>query len=182
MTSDHFLEISEFDLVGAVASTLNLTSPDDVYHLQKMLCPAMLMAAVAERNISKLQTLKNLGVDLSSQNTERRTALHEACADGNLEIVGYLLRHGCSVHVRDRLDRTPLQDAIENDRHQVVKLLVKCGAHMTGSARLIGEQLCLAAARGSIVRLQSYQIAGTDLSQTDCSGRTALHVVSPILN
>lgn len=102
LTLDTFQEISEFNLVGAVASTLNLSSPDDVYHLQKMLCPAMLMAAVSERSITKLEQLKNLGVDLSASNTDKRTALHEACADGNVEIVAYLLRHGCSVHVRDR--------------------------------------------------------------------------------
>lgn len=102
LTLDTFQEISEFNLVGAVASTLNLSSPDDVYHLQKMLYPAMLMAAVSERSITKLEQLKNLGVDLSAQNTDKRTALHEACADGNVEIVAYLLRHGCSVHVRDR--------------------------------------------------------------------------------
>lgn len=80
------------------------------------------------------------------------------------------------------MDRTPLHDAIETDRHHVIKLLVKCGAHMTGSARLLGEQLCLAAARGSIIRLQSYQISGTDLSQSDCCGRTALHIVSVFSN
>lgn len=75
------------------------------------------------------------------------------------------------------MDRTPLHDAINGDHYQVIRLLVKCGAHLTGSGRLVGEQLCLAAARGSVVRLQSYKLAGADLSQVDSCGRTALHVV-----
>lgn len=76
-----------------------------------------------------------------------------------------------------RMDHTPLQDAIENDHHEVIKLLVKCGAHLTGSNRYLGEQLCLAASRGSITRLKSYQLAGAPMVQTDSCERTALHVV-----
>lgn len=76
------------------------------------------------------------------------------------------------------MDKTPLQEAIENDHHNVIKILVKCGAHLTGSTRLMGEQLCLAAARGSERRLRSYHLAGAHMTQVDSCGRTALHVVS----
>lgn len=38
------------------------------------------------------------------------------------------------------------------------------------------ENLCLAAARGSLKRLISYRLAGANLSQSDFSGRSALHV------
>lgn len=71
-----------------------------------------------------------------------------------------------------------MSEAILNDRHEIIKLLTKCGAHITGSARAVGEKLCAAAARGLIRRLESYKIAGADLSQSDPSGRSALHVVS----
>lgn len=40
----------------------------------------------------------------------------------------------------------------------------------------MGENLCSAAARGLIKRLQSYRLAGANLSQFDFSGRTALHL------
>lgn len=40
----------------------------------------------------------------------------------------------------------------------------------------MGENLCAAAARGLIKRLQSYRLAGANLSQGDFSGRTALHL------
>lgn len=42
--------------------------------------------------------------------------------------------------------------------------------------RVLGENLCTAAARGYIKRLQSYRLAGANLSQHDFSGRTALHL------
>lgn len=76
----------------------------------------------------------------------------------------------------DRHDRTPLIEAIATDSHEIIKILVKCGAHMTGPPYMLGDALCSAAARNSITRLQSYRLADCDLSQPDASGRTALHV------
>lgn len=82
------------------------------------------------------------------------------------------------MHLRDRYDRTPLTEAIYGDFHEIIKLLTKCGSHLTGSTRAIGEQLCAAAARGQAKRLESYKLAGADLSQADPTGRTALHVAA----
>lgn len=86
--------------------------------------------------------------------------------------------NGVSVHIRDRYERTPLIEAITNDNHEIISMLINCGAHLTGSSRAVGEQLCAAAARGSLTRIKSYQLAGADLSQPDPSGRTALHVAA----
>lgn len=93
-------------------------------------------------------------------------------------IVKHLLLNGVSVHIRDRYERTPLMEAVTNDNHEIINLLINCGAHLTGSSRAVGEQLCAAAARGSLARLKSYQLAGADLSQPDPSGRTPLHVAA----
>lgn len=67
-------------------------------------------------------------------------------------------------------------EAIASDNHELIKILVKCGAHITGPPHLLGDALCSAAARNSILRLQSYKLADCDLSQSDSTGRTALHV------
>lgn len=56
---------------------------------------------------------------MTQGNADGRTALHIACCGGNIEIVRYLLTVGANVHARDRFDRTPLTDAIENDYHEV---------------------------------------------------------------
>lgn len=47
------------------------------------------------------------------------TALHMACSEGNVEVVTWLLQHGSSVHMRDKLGNTPLSVAIQNDHHKV---------------------------------------------------------------
>lgn len=90
--------------------------------------------------------------------------------------VKHLLAYGVSVHIRDRHDRTALMEAIGIDNHEIIRTLVKCGAHMTGSAHVLGESMCTAAARGQIKRLTSYRLAGANLSQEDLSGRTSLHM------
>lgn len=126
----------------------------------------------------QINNLKAYGADLSGVNHDNRTALHIACHEGNLPVVNLLLKNGVSVHIRDRYDRTPLMEAVCIDHHEIIQLLLSCGAHLTGSTRAIGEQLCSAAARGSLLRLQSYQLAGADLAQPDHSGRTALHVAA----
>lgn len=53
--------------------------------------------------------------------------------EGNEKMVKHLLAYGVSVHVRDRHDRTALMEAIAIDNHEIIKILIKCGAHMTGS-------------------------------------------------
>lgn len=109
--------------------------------------------------------MKSYGADLSAINYDLRTALHIACSEGNEAVVKHLLLNGAAVHIRDRYDRTPLTEAITNDFHEIIKLLMKCGAHITGSTRGVGEGLCGAAARGLLRRLESYRLAGADLSQ-----------------
>lgn len=136
----------------------------------------MMNSSVIAGDKQKLESLKSYGADLSAVNYDRRTALHIACCEGNKDIVKYLLLNGVSVHIRDRHDRTPLQEAILVDNHEIINLLVKCGAHMTGSTRGVGELLCSAAARGLTKRMESYRLAGADLSQPDISGRTPLHL------
>ncbi|XP_062555287.1 L-asparaginase isoform X2 [Armigeres subalbatus] len=182
LTHEKTPEMQEYDLIDAVARTLQLNSDKELVQLKSSLFPAMVNSAVLSGNISKLNNLKGYGANLSAENYDRRTALHVACCEGNLEVVQYLLQNGAAVHIRDRYDRTPLMDAILNDHYEIIRLLIKCGAHLTGSIRAIGESLCSAAARNLLHRLESYRIAGADLSQTDPSGRTALHVAAMYAN
>lgn len=175
LTTKQF-NIEEFDLVDAVARSLQISTPQELSQLGKTLFPAMLNTAVVSGDIAKINKLKSYGADLAGVDIDNRTALHRACHEGNLEVVNMLLLNGVPVHTRDRYDKTPLMEAINSDRHDIIKVLRNCGAHLTGSARIIGEELCAAASRGSLRRLQSYYLAGADLNQPDPYGRTALHI------
>ncbi|XP_019532439.3 L-asparaginase isoform X1 [Aedes albopictus] len=182
LTHEKTPEMQEYDLIDAVARTLQLNSDKELVQLKSSLFPAMVNSAVQAGDVAKINNIKGYGANLSAENYDRRTALHVACCEGNIEVVQYLLQNGAAVHIRDRYDRTPLMDAILNDHYQIIRLLLKCGAHLTGSIRAIGESLCSAAARNQIHRLESYRIAGADLSQADPTGRTALHVAALYAN
>lgn len=176
LTTTKPLKLDEFSLIDAVARSLQISSPKELSQLGETLFPAMVNSSVLSGDTNKIDMLKSHGANLSAMNHDRRTALHIACGEGNEKMVKHLLAYGVSVHVRDRHDRTALIEAIASDSHEIIKTLVKCGAHMTGSARAVGEQLCSAASRNGIKRIQSYRLAGAYLSQADASGRTALHV------
>lgn len=178
LTSTKQANIEEFDLVDAVARSLHISTPQELSQLGNTLFPAMLNSAVVSGDIAKINNLKSYGADLAGVNVDNRTALHIACHEGNLEVVNLLLLNGVPVHTRDRYDKTPLIEAITTDRHEIIKVLRNCGAHLTGSARIIGEELCAASSRGALKRLQSYYLAGADLNQPDPCGRTALHIAA----
>lgn len=165
-------ELDDYDLVDAVARSLHLSTPKELEQLGAVLFPAMINASVVAGDIKKIDMLKGYGANLSAVNYDLRTALHVACAEGNEEVVKHLLLNGAAVHIRDRYDRSPLSEAINNDHHEIIKLLLKCGSHVTGSTRALGDSLCGAAARGLVKRLESYRFAGVDLSLPDASGRT----------
>lgn len=176
LTSTQPLKLDDFGLIDAVARSLQISSPKEVSELGETLFPAMINSSVMSGNTNKIDMLKGHGANLSTVNHDRRTALHIACCEGNEKMVKHLLTYGVSVHIRDRHDRTALMEAIAIDNHDIIKTLVKCGAHMTGSSRALGDNLCAAASRGQIKRLISYRLAGVNLAQMDFSGRTALHL------
>nr|XP_018915552.1 PREDICTED: uncharacterized protein LOC109042993 [Bemisia tabaci] len=159
------------DVVASVASSFGIKTSRDLAQL-------VLLSIVKQGDISRLKELKDFGADLSSTNVDNRTPLHIAAAEGNLNLVIYLLENGSNVHIKDRHDRTPLLEAIENDYHEIIKVLCKSGAHLKKPYFNISEKLCSAASFNDSKRLESYRLAGADLNQKNISGRTVAHVAA----
>ena len=57
------------------------------------------------------------------QDYDKRTALHLAAAEGQLDAVKYLVAHGHPLNVRDRWNATPLDEARREGQETIVKYL-----------------------------------------------------------
>ena len=69
-----------------------------------------LINACANNNLEEVKKIsQRISVNISDY--DNRTPLHLACAEGNLEIVKFLIENGCNVKLEDRWGNTALSEA-----------------------------------------------------------------------
>ena len=101
-----------------------------------------LLWAAAEGNLRGLQTALASGIPVNAADYDGRTALHLGAAEGNEPVVRYLLSHGHPIHVRDRWNAGPLDEAHRENRQSVVELLeaAQSNGTKTGFGRSINHE------------------------------------------
>ncbi|KAH8288771.1 hypothetical protein KR054_009364 [Drosophila jambulina] len=175
MTTNKVAKINDIDLVEGVARTLHMSVGMELKQMCRTFFPALVAAAVCEGDVHKLCDLKQYGANLCDTNCDGRSALHLACFLGKLNCVCFLISEGCPLNVHDRFNRTPLHEAIDTDNHRVIQALLQRGAKLNDPPLVQAEMLRALTERGKVDRLESYRLAGADLTLADRTGRTALH-------
>lgn len=170
-------QLQENRLIQAVADTLLLTSEADLKAVGDTLFPPMMCAAARTGDIETLIHLKHCGGDLQGSDYDGRTALHVAAARGNYEVVKFLLENGCSMYATDRFGHTPFLEAVLNEHFDIIDIMKETGGHIIEENMPdLVTYVISSASSGSAGRLKALQMAGVDLSLSDYTGNTALHV------
>ncbi|KAL6966599.1 hypothetical protein U1Q18_032381 [Sarracenia purpurea var. burkii] len=90
-----------------------------------------LLEAARFDDIEDVISLASCGISLDSKDSQWRTALHMASANGHLDIVDYLIRNGADVNASNVEKNTPLHWACLNGHIEVVKNLILAGASVS---------------------------------------------------
>jgi glutaminase len=83
--------------------------------------------AASKGDVTAVQQLVAIGVDLNGGDYDGRTPLHLAASEGHEKVVRYLIQRGANVNPRDRWGGTPLADALRQQHDRVGSILKAAG-------------------------------------------------------
>ena len=151
--------------------------------------------AASNGNIRTLESLVSQQRDLEGGDYDFRTPLHLASAEGQLEVVKFLLNQG----VKPRADRWggyPISDARNNNHHEIVDLFEKMNIKYTEPFHLVENpkgktdniakfddelmviELLFAATRNDVEGIRHLVAKGVPVNAGDYDLRTALHLAA----
>jgi ankyrin repeat protein len=112
---------------------------------RKCMSDLRLIEAVKTGDISLVEELLEMSVDVNQQDEQGWTALNWAAGKGDVEITKHLLRNGADVFNVGRDQRTPYKIALAAGRVDVVKLLKEAElASGTGRSSATDRKYCKA--------------------------------------
>ncbi|ETO23938.1 hypothetical protein RFI_13226 [Reticulomyxa filosa] len=91
--------------------------------------PIFLCASKGYQDIASLLISKGVQLNLA-QGFDGSTPLHHACLANQIEMVTFLISHGCDVNKGNKLERTPLMEAASVGSVELVTLLYEKGANI----------------------------------------------------
>jgi len=139
--------------------------------------PALLAAVSGDDDPGGAQLLIRHKARVDARGLEQRTALMQACAAGNPEIVGALLDAGADRNAHDAQGLTPLLEAARNGHTAVVARLAPAKPNVQAVDEHQRNALFLACLAGAEPELLRQLIAmGVNPAQPDDQGRRAVDI------
>ncbi|KAL6841834.1 hypothetical protein ACP4OV_028346 [Aristida adscensionis] len=113
--------------------------------------------------------LFSAGVSLDSADSQGRTALHMASANGHLTVVEYLIKNGANVNATNLEKNTPLHWACLNGHIEVIKALISAGASVSALNSHEKTPMDEAVTKG---KMEVIDAIGAAVAQTELDGVT----------
>ena len=137
--------------------------------------PALLAAVSGDDDPVGVQLLLRHKARVDARGFDQRTALMQACASGNVDVVGALLDAGADRNAHDAHGITPLLDAARNAQLDVVMRLAQTRPDTAACDDQQRNALTLACRAGAAPELLRQLLAmGVNPEQRDLEGRRAL--------
>jgi len=136
-----------------------------------------MLSAAARGDLASIKlALKNANVNVCD--TLKRTPLHIAASEGQLEVVEYLISCKADLNTEDHFKNTCLNDAIRHGHDEVAKLLRQRGASLVIPEKTAGRLMCKAAFKGDLPEIKRLIENGVSPNASDHDGRTAMHLAA----
>lgn len=144
------ISLRERDFLHTLAKQLTgRPSQEDLTAVEQVMYPVLLCSFAS---IGELDEMRHLietdGCDPNACNYDKRTALHIAASEGHIHVVRYLVERNARINIKDRFNRTPLDEAMLSAHEDVVNYLRSCGA-ITGKELLNRMRSSSTAAKAS---------------------------------
>lgn len=138
--------------------------------------PAQFFGAVRQNKLEKVKDYVRAGFDLGSYNLQGDTALHLAARAGSNDMVEFLLLNGASATQgkKDKPEATPLEDAVNFGKVDVVETLVRHGGYVSGNMVDGRTLLHRAVEKGKTRMVEAMIRAGADANERTPNGSTPL--------
>lgn len=85
--------------------------------------------AASQGNLNAMLPYIARGISMEAADYDGRTAIHLAAAEGQLNVVKFLLANQVDPNVQDRWGFTPLDDSIRHGHDNVTEVLKQAGGH-----------------------------------------------------
>ena len=133
----------------------------------------LLILAAREGNLQKVRDLVTNGALIDQSNDdEKHTPMHDAAANGHLDVIRYLVEAGADMEREDYFGSTPLIRAAQQGHTNVVEYLLDMHAKESS----YGETAMLqASSNGHLAVVQLLVERGSDPNETNNEGHVALH-------